>query len=334
MRKILLISLLASIAGIVAATAWAETTPAVVTGSATAVSNSGALLHATVNPGGSAAAYNFEYGPTVAYGAFSRTSHTRVGSKAVPVQETLANLTPGTVYHYRVEASDKLGDAFGRDRTFTTTGHPPPGAVTGVTTGVSTTTATLTGTVVTQGETTNSYFEYGTTTSYGMQTPVANVTATTTPQAVSYTLTGLSPGTTFHYRLVAAHAGALPEYGADQALTTIPLVRFHAKVTAQTTPRRARHKPYSFTTTGRVIPGVALPPGFGCSGLVRVRFGLGNRAVAFRKVAVQSNCTFSAQIGFRHLIDHAAANLRIEVSFGGNPYLRGARARTRQVRLG
>jgi len=331
MRKFVLVSLVAAIA--VAATAWAETTPAVVTGDATAVSNSGALLHATVNPGGGDTAYSFEYGPTVAYGAHSGTGHA-TGTKALPVQEKLAGLTPGTLYHYRVEASDKLGGTVGRDRSFTTTGHPPPGAVTGVATAVGTTTATLTGAVVTEEQATSVYFQWGTAPSYGYATTMTTVSAATTPQPASYTLTGLAPGTTFHYRLVAAHASVAPEYGADQAFTTIPLVRFHAKVTARTTPTRARHKPYLFTTTGTVVPGVPLPYGYGCTGLVRVRFSAGRKVVAFRKAALQPNCTFATQIGFRHQIDHAPARLQVKVAFGGNAYLRAAAARTRRVMLG
>jgi len=333
MRKIVLISLVISIA--VVATAWAETTPAVVTGSATAVSNSGALLHATVNPGGGASAYNFEYGPTTAYGAFSTTSQA-TGTKAVPVTKTLAGLTPGTLYHYQIEATNKLGRSVGRDRTFTTTGHPPPSANTGLAAGVTTTTATLTGSVVTNGETTSFYFQYGPSTSYGYQTAAQNVTAVTTPTAtgVSATLTDLSPGTTIHYRLVAMHAGVAPEVGADETLTTIPSTRFHAKVTATTTPSRARHKPYLFTTSGTVVSDVALAPGYGCSGLVYVRFALGRRAVAFRKVTVQSNCSYATSVSFRHLVDHTKTRLRVEVKFRGNPYLRPASAKTRQVRLG
>jgi phosphodiesterase/alkaline phosphatase D-like protein len=333
MRKIVLISLVMSIA--VVATAWAETTPAVVTGSATAVSNSGAVLHATVNPGGGTTAYNFQYGPTTAYGAYSTTSHA-TGTAAVPITKTLAGLTPGTLYHYEIEATNKLGASVGRDRTFTTTGHPPPSAATGVASAVTTMTATLTGSVVTNGQTTSFYFEYGPSTSYGYQTAAQNVTAVTTPaaSAVSATLTDLSPGTTIHYRLVAVHTGVIPEYGADEALTTVPLVRFHAKVTASTTPSRARHKPYLFTTSGTVVSEVALAPGYGCSGLVNVRFSLGRKAVAFRKVTVQPNCSYATSVGFRHLVDHTKTRLRVQVKFRGNSYLRPASAKARQVRLG
>ncbi len=57
----------------------------------------------------------------------------------------------------------------GADATFTTTGGPPL-VTTGAASGVGATTATLNGTVDPQGLTTTTYFEYGSTTSYGSRT--------------------------------------------------------------------------------------------------------------------------------------------------------------------
>jgi phosphodiesterase/alkaline phosphatase D-like protein len=331
MRKIVLLSLAVSM--VLVATAWAASTPAVVTHAATAVTNSGAVLNATVNPESDSTAYNFQYGPTIAYGAYSKTGKAG-GTKAVSVNETLAGLDPGTVYHYRIEASNKLGRAYGLDHTFTTTGHPLPAAITGVASGVGRTTATLTGTVVTQDETTSSYFELGTTTNYGVQTFSQNVTAATTPTGVSYTVTGLAPGTTFHYRLVADHAGTALEYGADQTFTTVPSVRLRSRLTAHTTPVHVRHKPYAFTTLGAVVPPRSLPAGVGCSGVVVVRFLLGHRVVAYRTLAVQANCTFSTPVSFRRLVDRTPTQLTVVAHFRGNSYLRSASSRGQRVGLG
>lgn len=331
MRKSVLLAVVASIA--VASIAWAETTPAVMTGAATGVSNSGAVLTGSVNPGGGSTAFSFQYGPTTQYGIVSRTGEVS-GTKAVPVTRTLAGLTPGTLYHYAIQAANKSGSTIGRDRTFTTTGHPPPGATTGVAVSVTNTSATLTGAVITNGQATNAYFQWGTAPTYGFQTAATVVSAAPTPLPVSYTLTGLAPGTTFHYRLVASHPGVAPQVGADVGFTTIPVVRFHDRVTVRTTPSRARHKPFLFTTTGTVVPAVAFPPGVACTGLVNIRYLSARRAVAFRRVALQSNCTYGTQVGFRRLIGHRKAELRVVVRFKGNAYLRPAGARTRRVRLG
>jgi hypothetical protein len=332
MRKIVLISSVAVLAS--AAVAWSATTPAVVTGNATGVSKTSAVLHGTVNPGGSATSYVFTYGPSVAYGLTSKTKHAGHGTKAVSVLTGITGLAPGTVYHYRIEATNALGSGAGLDRTFTTAGHPLPEVVTDLATAVGKTTATLQGTVVSQDEATTWFFQWGGSPSYGQQTFGGVVSPQPGPSYVSYTLTGLSPGTTFHYRVVGEHAGFGPEYGLDQAFTTIPLKRWRAKVTARTTPGRARHKPYLFTTSGTLRPQIALPVGVGCSGAVTVRFFLANKRVAARKAAVQSNCAYATAVRFRHLIDHTRTHLRVVVRFRGNAYLRPAGARTRRVTLG
>ena len=57
-------------------------------------------------------------------------------------------------------------------------------------------------------------FEYGTTTSYGKA-----AAASGTGGAVSATLTGLTPQTEYHYRLVATRDGRRSE-GADQTFVT------------------------------------------------------------------------------------------------------------------
>ena len=67
-----------------------------------------------------------EYGTTTAYGSFSEPELSFVYSNHV---QTLAGLTPGTTYHYRVLSADASGNAaVGDDGTFSTqSGPPPPG---------------------------------------------------------------------------------------------------------------------------------------------------------------------------------------------------------------
>jgi len=333
MRKFVLVSLAVSFV-VLAAAAWAASTPAVVTESATSITSAGALLHAKVNAEGSATQYVFEYGPTVAYGSMSASGKVASGTKSVSVSKRLGGLDPGTVYHYRIEATSAIGTAFGSDHTFTTTGHRLPAAITGTPSAIGKTTVTLTGTVVTEDETTSSFFEIGTAPTYGLQTFAANVTAGTTPTRVSYSITGLTPGATFHYRLVADHAGTAPEYGADETFTTIPNVRFPARVSAHTTPGQARRSPYLFTTVGKVIPPASLPASVGCRGAVGVRFVLGKRSVGYGRSSVQADCTYSTPVSFRRLIDHTKAQLRVQAHFYGNSYLAPAAAMAQRVTLG
>ncbi len=96
----------------------------------------------------------------------------------------------------------------------------PPAASTTSASSVGMSTAALNGTVV--GETmSTAYFQYGTSTAYGVSTPRQNVGASIGPRPVSAIVSGLSPGTTYHFRLVAENSGG-PSYGADQTFTTAP----------------------------------------------------------------------------------------------------------------
>jgi predicted lipoprotein with Yx(FWY)xxD motif len=66
----------------------------------------------------------------------------------------------------------------------------------------------LKGTIYTYESDTHYRFEYGTTTSYGASVPVPDGDAgTQSIVTVAQTVTGLQPGTTYHYRLVASNAG-------------------------------------------------------------------------------------------------------------------------------
>ena len=91
-----------------------------------------------------------------------------------------------------------------------------PTAATGIARPVTATTATLTGTISPNGQATTYRFEYGTTTAYDSVT--ADQT-TTTHTSVSATVGNLTPGTTYHYRLmITSPAGA--KAGSDKTFTT------------------------------------------------------------------------------------------------------------------
>jgi hypothetical protein len=100
----------------------------------------------------------------------------------------------------------------------------PPSVYTGGSAGMSTTTATLKGGVIPHGVETGYFFQYGTTTAYGAQTPTAPAGNGTAEVKVSQPITGLAPGTTYHYRIVATSAAGTTD-GQDAYFTTktIPL---------------------------------------------------------------------------------------------------------------
>jgi hypothetical protein len=82
------------------------------------------------------------------------------------------------------------------------------------------TSATLAGTVDPNGHSTSWYFEYGRTAAYGTKTASQNAGTSKGARAVSVPISGLTPGTTYHFRVVAT-SSAGTAYGADAAFTTV-----------------------------------------------------------------------------------------------------------------
>jgi hypothetical protein len=101
----------------------------------------------------------------------------------------------------------------------------PPSVTTGGVENVTTSSAKLLGWLNPNGGTTNFYFQYGTTASYGASVPAPpgwSAGSGTSAFLASYDLSGLAPATTYHYRLVASNVlGTVT--GADQTFTTAGL---------------------------------------------------------------------------------------------------------------
>lgn len=95
----------------------------------------------------------------------------------------------------------------------------PPTATTSSATDVTTTGATLGGTVNPNGAETTYSFEHGLTASYGSTTQPASAGAGTSPVSASASISGLLPGTTYHYRIAATNSAGTSQ-GSDQTFTT------------------------------------------------------------------------------------------------------------------
>jgi phosphodiesterase/alkaline phosphatase D-like protein len=324
-------------AGTVAGVAAAASSPSVVTGATSAVHSTSAVLHGTVNPNGRSTTYYFQWGLTNAYGAVSVSHSAGAGTKAAAVHVTATQLIPGTRYHYRLVATNGSGQSVGTDHTFKTAGHPPPGVATGPASGVSSTTATLTGVVNPNGATTTYEFQFGLTTAYGMQTTAATLTAGSVPVPVAQTVTGLTPGTVFHYRLVALHGATVSSAGIDGVLMTFPSKRPKAGITVHTKPGTDRKRPYSFTTSGN-INRRNIPGHFACNGQVTVKYFSGRKRVGTFLIPLGINCTFSGKNTFRKLPRAGRVNgqvhLTMQIRYGGNGYLAPVTAKSEHITLG
>jgi hypothetical protein len=332
--KALLAGLAAAIAVLSAGVAQAASSPTLVTDRASSVTSSSAVLHGTVDPNGATTHYRFEWGLTTGYGSASPLRSAGDGSAATLVQAKVGSLLPGSVYHYRVVASNASGASSGADRTFKTKGHAPPGATTGPVAQVGLRSATLTGVVDPNGVATTYKFQYGLSSAYGSETFGASVPTGHGPVTVSQPIEGLSPGTAFHYRIVALHGGVV-SYGSDATFVTLPLRKRLVHLQTRTLPRRDRRRPYLFTTTGRLAGAQSLLESVRCTGDVSVAFVRHRRLVASRLVPVQPSCTFGTQVVLRRLrTARHRIGLLVLARFHGNPYVAPVRARPKRVFVG
>ena len=96
----------------------------------------------------------------------------------------------------------------------------PPVAITNPATLIASFSATLNGSVNPHGLTTTVYFQYGTTTSYGLTTAPQSHTGNTS-QNISWRIWGLIASTTYHFRTVTTNSAGT-RYGSDTTFTTLP----------------------------------------------------------------------------------------------------------------
>ncbi|MCX6301008.1 MAG: DUF1566 domain-containing protein [Bacteroidia bacterium] len=153
--------------------------------------------------------------PTVAV-----TTKTTDGTGAGVFTSAIIALTASTTYYVRAYATNSEGTGYGNEISFATIALNPPLATTTAATLITNTTTTLNGTVNANGQNTIVSFEYGLTISYGQfitatQSPVSGTSNTT----VNSNITGLTEGTTYHFRVKAESAGGTV-YGNDVTLTT------------------------------------------------------------------------------------------------------------------
>lgn len=199
--------------------------PAATTQPATNVSMEYADLNAIINANYIDTKVTFEYGPTSEYGlSVSPVETTVTGNTNTTVITHLTGLPAGTLFHFRVKATNELGTTYGNDLTFTTLGQPPI-AITKSASGVSTTSVYLFGTAKPNYLATDLTFEYGTNTSYGntivaMKSPVNGDTIT---HLVSAIINGLEPETQYHFRITASNELGT-SYGDDMTFVTTPAV--------------------------------------------------------------------------------------------------------------
>jgi hypothetical protein len=95
--------------------------PSATTGNANNITQTSAKLHGTVKPNNEATTWHFEVGTTTAYGSNTpEQGPIQPGAGNTAVQFDVGGLQPGTVYHYRLVATNPSGAIPGKDKTFAT----------------------------------------------------------------------------------------------------------------------------------------------------------------------------------------------------------------------
>ena len=232
-----------------------------VTNPATSVTTTGGVLNGGVNPNGLATNGWFEWGTSPTLASFSSTSTQSMGSGTTSqaVSATLSGLTPGTPYYFRAAASNSSGTSKGSIASFSTMpAAVAPTVVTNPATSVTTTGGVLNGGVNPNGLSTNGWFEWGTSPTLATfsSTPSQSLGSGTTSQAIVATLSGLTPGTPYYFRVAASNSSGTSK-GSIASFSTLP---------AAVAPTVVTNPATSVTTTGGVLNGGVNPNGLSTNG--------------------------------------------------------------------
>jgi hypothetical protein len=193
-----------------------------------------AVFEGIVNPNGTKTDAYFEWGPDTTYSSTTPKQDIGDGLEDVNFSQLVEGLAPDTTYHYRAVGKAKGNLVYGADQQFTTLPAisgvdvnvifpevPPPTAATEPPAHLKSDSVELDATVNPAGSETKVYFEWGFEGSYGSTTAIQAIGSDTKDLKIKVDLSGLTPATLYHYRVMAFNAGGLT-VGADQSFLTGP----------------------------------------------------------------------------------------------------------------
>ncbi|MBR3797589.1 MAG: hypothetical protein IKK36_01555 [Bacteroidales bacterium] len=200
--------------------------PTVQTMSTTSITQTGATLNGKVLSAGtySVTSRGFVYGTS----ATSLTQNVESTSTTDNFSKALTGLTPSTTYYYKAYAINSVGTSYGEVTSFTTLAPVAPTVVTSDATDITMTgNATLNGSVTSDGcaTVTASGFVYGT----NQNNLTTNVSCGTGTGSMTYTLTGLTQGTTYYFKAYATNSVGT-SYGEVKSFSTPCQINGHEYV--------------------------------------------------------------------------------------------------------
>ncbi len=104
------------------------------------------------------------------------------------------------------------------------------------------------------------------------------------------------------------------------AARTVTVPRFSAtQLTARTTPRRDRRRPFRFTTSGQLLlPAVVPTARPACRGRVSIQVKTGGSTISTRRTTLTRRCTYRSVVTFRVPRRLVRRALKVTVRFAGN----------------
>jgi hypothetical protein len=199
-----------------------EVGPSVTTGQVSGLGSTSAMVTGTVNPEGvQVTSCAFEYGSEAGVYPHSVPCSQAMplsGVNSLAVSAELTDLSEGSIYDYRLTATDANGNtSMGQNHRFAT----GPLIVGQSFSNVGSGSAELSAQINPEGLPTTYYVEYGPSTAYGSTTPAVGIGAGESSVGAASQLTGLTPSTVYHLRFVAVNQTGRT-LGSDMTFITLP----------------------------------------------------------------------------------------------------------------
>ena len=200
--------------------------PVLVVSAPTVLPGGKVRIAGTVTTGNFATTITVSYGKDANYGA-TRSSQVTASALNSTFSVDLTGLDFGTEYHFKVNAKNTATGVTTADATFTTPTATSP-AVAELTVGSyaadsnGKVSAKVTAKITANGANTAAALSFGKTTAYGAE-QTRNVSKFDVDKVVTFDLSGLAIGSTYHYRLIANNGIDPSNDSGDQQFTVPPL---------------------------------------------------------------------------------------------------------------